>query len=94
MSHLILVWSAGFAVLCFTLGVGCAALRLIRGPSAEDRVLALDTIYINGMLILLVLGVSYRESLYFEVALLISLFGFAGSAALAKFLLRGEVIEP
>ncbi len=94
MSETILYWAGGFALLCFALGLGCAAIRLILGPGAEDRVLALDTLYINGMLILLVLGLRFEAGLYFDVALLIALFGFVGSAALAKFLLRGEVIEP
>ena len=94
MSATILYATAGFALLCFTLGLGCAAVRLVLGPGAEDRVLALDAIYINGMLILMVLGLRFGAGLYFDVALLIALFGFVGSSALAKFLLRGEVIEP
>ncbi|MGB6006791.1 K+/H+ antiporter subunit F [Castellaniella sp.] len=94
MSTILLNWAGGFALLCFVLGLACAAIRLIRGPRAEDRILALDTLYINGMLILLVLGLRYEAGLYFDVALLIALFGFVGSAALAKFLLHGEVIEP
>ncbi|CAM5223048.1 Multicomponent K+:H+ antiporter subunit F OS=Castellaniella defragrans OX=75697 GN=HNR28_003569 PE=3 SV=1 [Castellaniella defragrans] len=94
MNALILNAAVGFALLCFTGGLACAGLRLIRGPTAEDRILALDTVYINGMLILLVLGLRFEAGLYFDVALLIALFGFAGSAALAKFLLRGEVIAP
>ncbi|MFA7436953.1 K+/H+ antiporter subunit F [Castellaniella sp.] len=94
MSAFLLYWGAAFALLCFTLGLACAAIRLMRGPSAEDRILALDTMYINSMLILLVLGLRFEAGLYFDVALLIALFGFVGSAALAKFLLRGEVIEP
>ena len=48
MSATILYWAGGFALLCFALGLGCAAIRLILGPGAEDRVLALDTLYING----------------------------------------------
>ena len=55
--------------------------------------LALDFLYVNGMLVMLVLGIRYASDMYFEAALLIALFGFVGSAALAKFLLRGEVIE-
>ena len=90
----LLYWSSNFALGCFVLGLACAALRLLRGPAAVDRVLALDTMYINGMLILLVLGLQFNSSLYFDIALLISLFGFVGSVAMAKFLLRGEVIEP
>ncbi len=93
MSNLI-YWAADFALGCFVLALGCAALRLLRGPTASDRVLALDTMYINGMLTLLVLGLQFNSSSYFDIALLISIFGFVSTVAMAKFLLRGEVIEP
>ena len=56
--------------------------------------LALDTLYVNGMLTVLVLGIRLGSPIYFDIALLIAMFGFVGSAAMAKFLLRGEVIEP
>ena len=85
------VW---FAQLCFVLAMGFAAVRLIRGPAAQDRVLAFDTLYINGMLTLLMLGIRTGSAAYFDMALLIALFGFVGTVALSKFLLRGEVIEP
>ncbi|MBX5461899.1 MAG: K+/H+ antiporter subunit F [Steroidobacteraceae bacterium] len=87
-------FAVNFAQLCFALAMTCAAIRLLRGPAAQDRVLALDTFYINGMLTLLMLGIRSSTTVYFDMALLIALFGFVGSIALAKFLLRGEVIEP
>ncbi|TAL78330.1 MAG: K+/H+ antiporter subunit F [Burkholderiaceae bacterium] len=90
----ILHWASLFALGCFVLALGCAALRLLRGPTPQDRVLALDAMYINGLLILLVLGIRFSSSAYFDIALLIGLAGFAGSTALAKFLLKGEVIQP
>jgi multicomponent K+:H+ antiporter subunit F len=90
----ILFWAASFALLCFVLGMACATVRLVRGPTAQDRVLALDAFYINGMLTMLAFGIRSGTSVYFDVALLIALFGFVGSTAMAKFLLRGEVIEP
>ena len=83
-----------FALFCVTLAMLLALARLFLGPAAQDRVLALDTFYINGMLILLVLGIRSASTAYFDMALLIALFGFVGTMALAKFLLRGEVIEP
>ncbi|MFV0370436.1 MAG: K+/H+ antiporter subunit F [Azonexus sp.] len=83
-----------FALCCFALALVLAASRLWRGPSAQDRILALDTMYINGLLIILTLGLELGSPLYFDIALLIALFGFVSSAALAKFLLRGEIIEP
>jgi len=74
--------------------MACSTFRLVRGPTAQDRILALDAFYINGMLVMLVFGIRAGTSVYFDVALLIALFGFVGSTAMAKMLLRGEVIEP
>ena len=90
----IIYWSSLFALACFVIGMSIAAYRISTGPTACDRVLALDTMYVNGMLALLALGMRFDSRLYFDIALLIALFGFVGSAAMAKFLLRGEVIEP
>lgn len=70
-----------------------AVYRLLRGPRAQDRVLALDTLYVNAMLLVLMLGVRTGSSLYFEVALVIGMLGFVSTVALARFLLRGETIE-
>lgn len=86
--------AAWFAQMCFVLAMVFAAVRLVRGPGAQDRVLALDALYVNGMLTLLMLGVRSTSTVYFDMALLIALFAFVGSMALTKFLLRGEVIEP
>jgi multicomponent K+:H+ antiporter subunit F len=87
-------FASSFAALCFVVAMTFAAIRLFKGPTAQDRVLAFDALYINGMLTLLMLGVRSHSNVYFDMALLIALFGFVGSTALAKFLLRGEVIEP
>jgi multicomponent K+:H+ antiporter subunit F len=89
----LLPWAVSFALIAFALATVCAAIRLLRGPAAEDRVLALDTLYVNSMLTVLTLGIQFGSRIYFDIALLIALFGFVGSAAMAKFLLRGEVIE-
>lgn len=86
--------AAAFASICFIIAMLLALVRLFLGPSAQDRVLAFDTFYINGMLTLLMLGIRTGSGVYFDVALLIALFGFVGTTALAKFLLRGEVIGP
>jgi multicomponent K+:H+ antiporter subunit F len=82
-----------FAVGCYVTAMVLALARVIGGPSAQDRVMALDFLYVNGMLVVLVLGIRYASTTYFEAALLIALFGFVSSASMAKFLLRGEVIE-
>lgn len=67
--------------------------RLLRGPSAPDRILALDTLYINAIALLVLLGIHLGSPLYFEAALLIALMGFVGTVALCKYLLRGDIIE-
>ncbi|MFC5521584.1 K+/H+ antiporter subunit F [Polaromonas jejuensis] len=89
----VLSWALPLALFMLVLAMACALLRLLKGPTAQDRILALDCMYLNGMLAMLVLGLIYGSSHYFEAALLIALFGFVGSTAMAKFLLRGEVIE-
>lgn len=68
-------------------------LRLLKGPDLPDRVLALDTLYINAIALLILFGLLLRSNLYFEVALLIAVMGFVGTVAVAKYLLRGNIIE-
>jgi multicomponent K+:H+ antiporter subunit F len=67
--------------------------RLLRGPDATDRILALDTLYINAIGLLVLFGIWRQTLLYFEVALLIAMMGFVGTVALSKYLMRGDVIE-
>jgi multicomponent K+:H+ antiporter subunit F len=83
----------GLAQLLLALGMALALVRLLRGPRAEDRVLALDTLYLNAMLLVITSGVVIGSRVMIEVALVVALLGFVSSAAAAKFLLRGEVIE-
>jgi multicomponent K+:H+ antiporter subunit F len=67
--------------------------RLILGPDAPDRILALDTLYINTIALLVLLGIHFGSSVYFESALVLALMGFVGTAAFCKYLLRGDIIE-
>lgn len=90
----ILFWGLKIALFLLAVAMLCALFRLLVGPAAQDRVMALDCLYINGMLTMLVFGIRSGTSVYFDIALLIALFGFVGSTAMARFLLRGEVIEP
>ncbi|HEY3497617.1 MAG TPA: K+/H+ antiporter subunit F [Polyangiaceae bacterium] len=82
-----------FALGCYGVASVLVLVRLIRGPRAQDRVFALDLLYLHAMLVMLVLGIAYKSDVYFEGALLIALFSFVSSSAMAKFILRGEVIE-
>jgi multicomponent K+:H+ antiporter subunit F len=89
----ILFWSLSIAQLLLALAMAAAVYRMIKGPRAQDRVLGLDSLYINAMLLMVVFGIRSGTTIYFEVALIIGVLGFASSVALAKFLMRGEVIE-
>jgi len=93
MSGLILTVALSVSKVFLTLAMAAAALRILRGPRAQDRVIGMDTLYVNAMLLLLVFGIGSGTTLYFEVALAISLLGFVATVAMAKFLMRGEVIE-
>ncbi len=77
----------------YALAMAMTLVRVFRGPRAQDRVLAFDLLFVVATEVMLVLAIRYDSTMYFEGALLMALFGFVGSAAMAKFLLRGEVIE-
>ena len=93
MTPSMLSWALPAALLLLVAAMLLCLLRMLKGPAAQDRVLALDCLYLDGMLLMLVLGIYYGSMHYFAAALLIALLGFASSTAMAKFLLRGEVIE-
>lgn len=93
MSARILEVGLTAALVLLALALVCTVFRIVRGPRAQDRVLGMDALYLNGMLIALVYGVRTGSDLYFEAALIIGMLGFAATVALAKFLMRGEVIE-
>lgn len=67
--------------------------RLLRGPDLSDRIVALDTLYINTIALLVLLDIYLDSPIYFEVALLIAMMGFIGTVAASKYLLRGDIIE-
>lgn len=68
-------------------------LRLIEGPDMPDRVLALDTLYINGLALIMLMGIWLASELFFEAALLIAVMGFISTVALGKYLLHGDIID-
>jgi multicomponent K+:H+ antiporter subunit F len=93
MSALILTWAVGGAQLLLATAMAVGAWHLCRGPRAQDRVLALDSLYLSAMLLLVTFGIRTGSVMYFEAALVIGLLSFVATVALAKFLMRGEVIE-
>jgi len=82
-----------FALGAFALALLLAAWRLLVGPGMPDRILALDTLYINSLALLVLAGLQYGTTLYFEVALVISMLGFVGTVVLSKFLSHGDIAE-
>ncbi|GAB1487887.1 K+/H+ antiporter subunit F [Opitutaceae bacterium] len=93
MSTAFLSWSLLIAQILLALAMAAAIYRMIRGPRAQDRVLSLDALYVTAMLMMVVFGIRSETTVYFEAALIIGVLGFSSSVALAKFLMRGEVIE-
>ena len=93
MSATILSWSLLVALVLLGAAMVIAAVRMLRGPRAQDRIMAFDAFYVNAMLLLLVFGMRTGSTLYFEAALVIALLGFIATLALAKFLMRGEIFE-
>lgn len=93
MSGVILEWALLVSEVMLACAMVCASIRMIAGPRAQDRILGIDTLYVNAMLLLLVIGIHARSRLFFELALIIGLLSFVTTLAFAKFLLRGEVIE-
>ena len=85
--------AVSIAFVLVSAAVALSFWRLLRGPSAPDRILALDTLYVNTIALLVLLGIHLSSALYFEAALLIALMGFIGTVALCKYLLRGDIIE-
>jgi multicomponent K+:H+ antiporter subunit F len=81
------------ALVMVTIALILNVVRMARGPSAVDRILALDTLYINAIALLVLLGVARASELYFEAALIVAMMGFVGTVALCKFLLRGDIVE-
>lgn len=88
-----LITALSIAMFLFSLAIALNLFRLIKGPSLPDRIVALDTMYINTIALLVLFGIYQGSLLYFEAALLIAIMGFVGTVALSKYLLRGDIIE-
>ncbi|MEX2631502.1 MAG: K+/H+ antiporter subunit F [Tistlia sp.] len=82
-----------FGFGCFGLALGLNLWRLAKGPTIADRVLALDTMVINGIAILMLFGIQFGTTVYFEASLLFAMVGFISTVAFTKFVLRGDIIE-
>lgn len=93
MSAIIILTAVGIAQIMLVAAMAIVAVRIFFGPRAQDRIIGLDAFYINAMLLLATFGIGTGRTVYFEAALVIGLIGFVATVSLAKFLMRGEVIE-
>ena len=91
MNALDIALNIGMAAV--TVAVALCAWRLLRGPETTDRLLALDTLYMNAVALIVLQGIRWNTALLFEAALLVAMLGFASTVALARYLSRGDVVE-
>ena len=89
----ILLLSLNIAIVAVSLAMVLCAWRLVRGPGMPDRILAIDTLYINAVALVVLLGIRLQTPLLFEAALIMAMLGFVSTVALARYLTRGDVIE-
>lgn len=89
----ILITALDIALLMVAVASGLSLWRLLIGPDVPDRILALDTLYVNTIALVILFGLKQGSMLYFEAALLIAIMGFIGTIALSKYLLRGDIME-
>lgn len=88
-----IAWALQFAIVAVALALALTTWRLVAGPTPTDRVLALDTLYVNTVGLVILLGLQLRSTLLFEAALVIAMLGFIATIALARFIARGDVME-
>lgn len=89
----LLAWALNFATAAVGLALLLTGWRLLKGPELTDRVLALDTLYVNVVALVVLQGLREGNGLMFEAALIIALLGFASTVALARYISRGDVLE-
>ncbi len=89
----VLAIALDISVLAVSLAMVLCVWRLVRGPQSIDRVLAVDTLYLNTVALVLLLGIRLQTQLLFEAALIVAMLGFAATVGLARYLSRGDVIE-
>jgi len=86
-------YALAFALACVALGILLNLARLAIGPSATDRILALDTMVINSISLLILYSVWQSSPMYFEAVLLLAMVGFISTVAYCRYILHGNVIE-
>lgn len=90
---MIVDWALDFATSAVALAMALCGWRLLRGPETTDRILALDTLHVNAVALVFLLGMRWQTALLFEAALIIAMLGFVATVGLARYVSRGDVIE-
>ena len=93
MSTSILALALDIAAGAISLAMVLCGWRLIRGPNVVDRLLAIDTLYLNAVALIVLLGIRLHTPILFEAALVVAMLGFVSTVALARYLTRGDAIE-
>jgi multicomponent K+:H+ antiporter subunit F len=93
METMALQWALDVALLAAALASVLCGWRLLRGPALTDRILAIDTLYVNAVALIVLLGLRWQTVLLFEAALLVAMLGFVSTVALARYVARGRVME-
>lgn len=86
-------WAMIFAFFCVALSQIGAMIRLVIGPTTGDRILSLDTMVVNAIGLIVLLGIAQGTGIYFEASMIIAMLGFVSTVAYARFVLRGDIIE-
>lgn len=82
-----------YAFICLALALCLNLWRLLKGPSFGDRIVAMDTMVINAIAVIVLIGIATASGTYYEAALLLAMVGFIGTVSYCKFLLRGDIVE-
>lgn len=85
--------AVSYAFVCLALALCCNLWRLLRGPTIGDRIVAMDTMVINVIAVIVLIGIATARGTYYEAALILAMVGFIGTVAYCKFLLRGDIVE-
>lgn len=93
MSGGVLAVALDLALAAIAVSLLLCGWRLLHGPTPTDRIIALDTLYLNAVAVVLLLGIRLRSDVLFEAALIVAMLGFVSTVALARYISRGDVIE-
>ncbi|MFC4215497.1 K+/H+ antiporter subunit F [Pseudophaeobacter arcticus] len=90
---MIITYATLFAFTCFSLAILMNLWKIIFAAEIADRILALDSMFINGLALMVLYGLALGSEIYFEASLIIAMLGFVSTVAYARFILRGNIIE-